>query len=153
MPRPHAESSQAVPYGILTTEVFERDCEVFFVFSGTAANALVVAALGGAPAALTWQAGVNALSFGGTKNGMAFGEAVVFFNKELVRNFEYRLKQSGQLASKMRFLSAQWIGMLADGAWLRHASHANEMAERLERRLRPMARVEITFPAGRTRCS
>ena len=50
----------------------------------------MVAALGGAPAALTWQAGVDALSFGGTKNGMAFGEAVVFFNKELVRNFEYR---------------------------------------------------------------
>ena len=83
-----------------------------------------VAALHVPPAALTWRAGVDALSFGGTKNGMAFGEAVIFFNKELARNFEYRLKQSGQLASKMRFLSAQWIGMLTDGAWLRHASHA-----------------------------
>lgn len=105
-----------------------------------------VAALDVAPAALTWRAGVDVLSFGGTKNGMAFGEAVVFFNRELARNFEYRLKQSGQLASKMRFLSAQWIGMLIDGAWLRHASHANEMAGRLERRLRPMAQVEVLFP-------
>jgi threonine aldolase len=105
-----------------------------------------VAALHLAPAALTWQAGVDVLSFGGTKNGMAFGDAVVFFNKELARNFEYRLKQSGQLASKMRFLSAQWIGMLADGAWLRHASHANEMAERLEHGLRAMPGVEVLFP-------
>ena len=105
-----------------------------------------VAALGVAPAALTWRAGVDVLSFGGTKNGMAFGEAVVFFNKELARSFEYRLKQSGQLASKMRFLSAQWIGMLTGGAWLRHASHANGMAERLERRLRPVAGVEVLFP-------
>ena len=89
---------------------------------------------------------MDALSFGGTKNGMAFGEAVVFFNKEFARNFAYRLKQSGQLASKMRFLSAQWVGILTGGAWLRHASHANEMAGRLERRLRPMARVEVLFP-------
>jgi threonine aldolase len=105
-----------------------------------------VAALRLAPAALTWRAGVDVLSFGGTKNGMAFGEAVVFFNKELARNFESRLKQSGQLGSKMRFLSAQWIGMLAEGAWLRHAAHANKMAERLEHALRSIERIEVLFP-------
>jgi threonine aldolase len=122
-----------------------RECELSLHMDG-ARFANAVAALGRAPAALTWRAGLDVASFGGTKNGMAFGEAVVFFNKELARNFEYRLKQSGQLASKMRFLSAQWIGMLTDGAWLRHASHANEMAERLERRLRPLARLEVLFP-------
>ncbi|HEY5704131.1 MAG TPA: low specificity L-threonine aldolase [Terrimicrobiaceae bacterium] len=105
-----------------------------------------VAALNVAPAALTWRAGVDVLSFGGTKNGMAYGDAVVFFNRELARNFEYRLKQSGQLASKMRFLSAQWIGILTEGAWLRHAAHANKMAELLEQGLRGIGRAEVLFP-------
>ncbi len=81
-----------------------------------------VAALDVKPADITWQAGVDVLSFGGSKNGMAVGEAVVFFNRELAREFEYRRKQAGQLASKMRFLSASWVGMLEDGAWLRHAA-------------------------------
>ena len=62
-----------------------------------------VAALGASPAEITWKAGVDILSFGGTKNGLAVGEAVVFFNKDLTREFEYRRKQAGQLASKMRF--------------------------------------------------
>ena len=74
-----------------------------------------------APKEITWQAGVDVLCFGGTKNGMAAGEAVVFFNRELAREFDYRCKQAGQLASKMRFLAAPWVGMLRDGAWLRHA--------------------------------
>jgi threonine aldolase len=79
-----------------------------------------VAALNVAPADLTWRAGVDVLCFGMTKNGIAVGEAVVFFDGELAREFEYRCKQGGQLASKMRFLSAPWTGMLKDGAWLRH---------------------------------
>ncbi len=83
------------------------------------------------PADLTWRAGVDVLCFGGTKNGMAITEAVVFFNRDLAREFDYRCKQAGQLASKMRFLSAQWVGMLEDGAWLRHAGHANAMTRRL----------------------
>src|SRR6201999_1522407 len=91
-----------------------------------------VASLGVKPKEITWQAGVEVLSFGGTKNGMAVGEAVVFFNLELARDFDYRCKQAGQLASKMRFVSASWLGMLKDGAWLRHAEHANKMAKRLE---------------------
>ena len=79
----------------------------------------------------TWRAGVDVLCFGGTKNGMTGTEAVVFFDPVLAREFEYRCKQAGQLASKMRFLSAQWVGMLETGAWLRNALHANLMARRL----------------------
>ena len=105
-----------------------------------------VASLGCAPKEITWQAGVDVLCFGGTKNGMALGEAVVFFNRELAAEFEYRCKQAGQLASKMRFLSAPWVGMLKNGAWLRHAAHANAMAARLEDALRELSGVTLLFP-------
>ena len=105
-----------------------------------------VAFLGVKPKELTWQAGVDALSFGGTKNGMAVGDAVVFFNSELAREFEYRRKQGGQLASKMRFLAASWTHLLRDGAWLRHARHANEMARRLEMALPVLPVIKIVHP-------
>jgi threonine aldolase len=105
-----------------------------------------VAALGVTPKEITWEAGVDVLCFGGSKNGIALGEAVVFFNPELAREFDYRCKQGGQLASKMRFLSAPWVGMLQDGAWLRHAKHANLMARRLETAIRPLPGVEIAYP-------
>ena len=108
------------------------------------ANAVV--SLGVKPREITWEAGVDVLCFGGTKNGIAVGEAVVFFNLELAREFDYRCKQGGQLASKMRFLSAPWVGMLQDGAWLRHAEHANAMARRLESAIRPLPHVEIAHP-------
>jgi threonine aldolase len=104
-----------------------------------------VAALNVAPQEITWKSGVDVLCFGGTKNGMPVGEAVVFFNLELAKDFDRRCKQAGQLASKMRFLSAPWVGMLQDGAWLRHATHANKMAEKLEQGLRAM-NVEIVYP-------
>lgn len=105
-----------------------------------------VASLGVSPAELTWKAGVDVLTFGGTKNGMAVGEAVVFFNRDLAAEFDYRCKQAGQLASKMRFLSAPWIGMLRDGALLRHAGHANRCARMLEAELRTVPGVEIMHP-------
>lgn len=105
-----------------------------------------VASLNVAPKEITWKAGVDVLCFGGSKNGIALGEAVVFFNRELATEFDYRCKQGGQLASKMRFLSAPWMGMLKDGAWLRHAVHGNAMAKRLESGLRPLAGVEISYP-------
>jgi threonine aldolase len=105
-----------------------------------------VASLGVAPKEITWQAGVDVLCFGGTKNGMAVGEAVVFFDRELAREFDYRCKQAGQLASKMRFLAAPWVGMLKEGAWLKHARHANAMARRLEQGLRTVPGVEICYP-------
>jgi threonine aldolase len=105
-----------------------------------------IASLGVAPADITWRAGVDVLCFGGTKNGIGIGEAVVFFDRELASDFDYRCKQGGQLASKMRFLSAPWLGMLEGGAWLRHAQHANEMAQRLEKGLHKIRTVKISFP-------
>jgi len=105
-----------------------------------------VASLGCSPKSITWQAGVDVLCFGGTKQGMAAGEAVVFFNRELAHEFEWRCKQAGQLASKMRFLSAPWVGMLKDGAWLRHAAHANAMAARLEAALAGLPGAKLLFP-------
>jgi threonine aldolase len=93
-----------------------------------------VASLGCRPAECTWKAGVDVLCFGGTKLGMACGEAVVFFNRDLASEFDYRCKQAGQLASKMRFLASSWVGMLENGAWLRHAQHANDCARRLAAR-------------------
>ncbi len=90
-----------------------------------------VARLQVAPKSITWQAGVDVLCFGGTKNGMAVGEAVVFFDKNLAREFDYRCKQAGQLASKMRFLAAPWQEMLSSGDWLDNARQANRMAQSL----------------------
>lgn len=84
---------------------------------------------------LTWRAGVDVLCLGGTKNGLLTTEAVVFFNRTLAREFEYRVKQSGQLASKMRFAAAQWEAVLRDDGWLRHAAHANRQAQTLARGL------------------
>lgn len=98
---------------------------------------------GPTPADLTWRAGVDVLCFGGTKNGLNSTEAVVFFNPELARDFAWRGKQAGQLASKMRFATAQWVGVLADGAWLRHAAHANRMAARLAALLRAIPGIRL----------
>lgn len=94
-----------------------------------------VARLGVAPADITWRAGVDVLAFGGTKLGMPVGEMVVFFDRSLSEEFAFRCKQAGQLASKMRFLAAPWVGMLRDGAWLKHAAHANAMADYLAAQL------------------
>ncbi len=96
------------------------------------ANAM--SSLGVAPKAVTWEAGIDVLCLGGTKLGLPVGEAVVFFNRDLAREFDYRCKQAGQLASKMRFLAAPWVGLLEDGAWLRHAAHANRCAALLATR-------------------
>lgn len=105
------------------------------------------AALGCSPAEITWKAGVDVLCFGGTKNGMAVGEAILFFDKDLAQDFDYRCKQAGQLASKMRFLSAPWVGMLQDGAWLRHAQHANACARLLSELVRDIPGIHFLFPA------
>jgi threonine aldolase len=86
---------------------------------------------GVSPADLSWRSGVDVLCFGGTKNGLLATEAVVFFKRELAREFEYRVKQSGQLSSKMRFAAGQWTAVLRDGAWLRHGAHANRHARTL----------------------
>jgi len=86
------------------------------------------------------------LCFGGTKNGLPVGEAVVFFDRTLADDFAYRLKQAGQLASKMRFISAPWLGLLDSDVWLRNARHANAMAELLQTRLQDIPGVSIMFP-------
>ena len=77
---------------------------------------------------------MDVLCFGGTKNGLPVGEAVVFFKKELAEEFAWRVKQAGQLASKMRF-AAPWLGLLENDVWLRNARHANAMAKRLADRI------------------
>ena len=105
-----------------------------------------VASLNVKPREISWETGVDILCFGGTKNGTAVGDAVVFFNRNLAAEFDYRCKQAGQLASKMRYLSAPWVGLLEGGAWLRHAAHANAMAERLHQRLQPVKEARLLFP-------
>ena len=94
-----------------------------------------VAALGATPAALSWRAGVDVLSFGGTKNGLMGVEAVVFFNPAQAQSFELRRKRGGHLLSKGRFLAAQMLAMLEGNRWVEWASHANQMAARLARGL------------------
>ena len=104
-----------------------------------------VASLGCAPKAITWKAGADVLSFGGTKNGVAVGELVIFFDKKSSRDFQYRVKQAGHLGSKMRFLAAPWLGLLNGDVWLRNARRANEAARELAQRLRNEAGIENVF--------
>ncbi|MDP3073626.1 MAG: beta-eliminating lyase-related protein [Opitutaceae bacterium] len=106
--------------------------------------AAALAPRGVAPADLTWRAGVDVLCLGGTKNGLLGTEAVVFFNRTLAAEFDYRVKQAGQLASKLRFAAAQWVAVLRDGAWLRHAAHANGQAQKLSAGLRELGFALVT---------
>ncbi|MBS0472414.1 MAG: low specificity L-threonine aldolase [Proteobacteria bacterium] len=110
------------------------------------ANALV--GLGCSPAEMTWKSGVDVLSFGATKNGALAAEAVVFFNKDDVRDFEFRRKKSGHLLSKMRFVSAQLDAYLADDLWLANARRANELAQRLAQGLAQVADIRIAHPVS-----
>jgi len=105
-----------------------------------------IAALGVTPADMTWRAGVDVLCFGGTKMGLPIGEAVVFFDRSLAEDFAWRCKQAGQLASKMRFLSSPWLGILEGDAWLRHARHANAMARRLSAGLERIPGASLMYP-------
>src|SRR6476660_5399657 len=105
-----------------------------------------VASIGCAPKTITWKAGVDILSFGGSKNGVAAGELVIFFDKKSSRDFQYRVKQAGHLGSKMRFLAAPWLGLLDGDVWLHNARHANEAAGELAQRLRKEAGMESLFP-------
>jgi len=103
------------------------------------------ASLGCTPAQITWQAGVDVLCFGGTKNGMAVSESVLFFNAAQAVDFDYRCKQAGQLASKMRYLSAPWCSMLESGAWLRNAEHANACARFFADEVQNIPGIELVF--------
>ncbi len=88
--------------------------------------------------------GVDILSFGGTKNGLMYGEAVVFFDKILADNFKYRRKQGMQLSSKMRYISAQFEAFLEDDLWYKNAMHANLMAQKLYNAVKKIPGVKIT---------
>jgi len=105
-----------------------------------------VAALNVKPKAITWQCGVDVLCFGGTKNGLSVGEVIIFFRKEQAEDFDYRCKQAGQLASKMRFLSAPWLGLLENDVWLKNAGNANQRAADLAHQLQKIPGISIMFP-------
>ncbi|MDT5293623.1 MAG: threonine aldolase [Acidobacteriota bacterium] len=95
---------------------------------------------------LTTEAGADVLSFGGTKNGMMYGEAVVFFDRSVAADFKFVRKQGAQLPSKMRFIAAQFTALLTEDLWLQTATHANRMAQLLAAELRRIPQVGITQP-------
>lgn len=109
------------------------------------ANALV--ATGASPAEMTWKAGIDVLSFGGTKNGLIGAEAVVIFDPEKSWEFELRRKRGGHLFSKHRYLSAQMQAYLTDGLWLRLARAANAACERLAKGIAPVEGASLLSPA------
>lgn len=92
---------------------------------------------------LTIDLNIDILSFGGTKNGMMLGEAVIFFDKKMAEGFKYRQKQGMQLCSKMRFISAQFIALLTDNVWHKNATHANKMATFLYQELQKIPQIKI----------
>ncbi len=108
------------------------------------ANALV--GLGCSPARLTWQAGVDVLSFGATKNGAMCAEAVVLFKPDRAAECGFRRMRAGHLMSKMRFAAAQLEAYLADELWLVNARHANAMAQRLHQGLEPLDGMRFIYP-------
>jgi threonine aldolase len=124
---------------------FAESRKMFLHMDG-ARFANAIASLRCAPKAITWEVGVDVLCFGGTKNGVAAGELVVFFKEGLAHEFDYRIKQAGQLASKMRFLAAPWLGLLNDDAWLENARRANDTAKQLADRLQSEAKINVVFP-------
>ncbi len=123
---------------------FAHEHEMFLHVDGARiANAAVT--LGQTLRQATRDLGVDVLSFGGTKNGIMGGEAVVFFNQKMSKDFLYLRKQGMQLASKMRFIAAQFEALLADDLWRRSAEHANRMAQVLEAEVRKIPQVRVVW--------
>ena len=108
------------------------------------ANALV--ALDCSPAQMTWQAGVDVLSFGATKNGAMGAEAVIFFDQALASGFNYRQKRGGHLLSKMRYVSAQLHAYLDEDLWLNNARHANAASKVLAKALETVEHTQLVYP-------
>ncbi len=124
---------------------FAHEHEMFLHVDGARiANAAV--SLGQNLRQATRDLGVDVLSFGGTKNGILGGEAVVFFRQELSRDFLFLRKQSMQLASKMRFIAVQFEALLSDNLWRKSAEHANRMAQLLEKEVSRIPQVRIVWP-------
>jgi threonine aldolase len=142
--------SQATEYGTLYSVAELRALTSsahgagLWVHMDGARLANAAAALGVSLAALTAECGVDVVSFGGTKNGAMLAEAVIFFEPELAREFAYRRKQMGQLASKMRFTAVQFTALLTDELWLANARQANAMARRLADGLLGVRGVTLT---------
>ena len=123
---------------------FAHDHNMFLHVDGArVANA--AASLGQTLRQSTRDLGVDVLSFGGTKNGIMGGEAVVFFDRALCRDFLYLRKQGMQLASKMRFIAVQFEALLTDDLWRRSAEHANRMARLLEKEISRIPGVKIVW--------
>jgi threonine aldolase len=132
------------PHEIQALAGFAHDHGMFLHMDGARlANAAV--SLGQTFRQATRDLGVDVLSFGGTKNGIMGGEAVVFFLPELGTDFLYLRKQSMQLASKMRFIAAQFEALLTDDLWRRSAEHANQMARFLEKEVRRIPEVRVVW--------
>ena len=108
------------------------------------ANALV--SLDVSPAEMTWKSGVDVVTLGGTKNGCLAAEAIIFFKPEMVGNFPFLHKRSGQLLSKMRFISSQLNAYVSDDVWIRNARHANSMAKILSEGLNHFSNIELAYP-------
>jgi threonine aldolase len=144
--------TQSTEYGTLySLEEIREICqfakqENLYVHMDGARISNAIAALGISAKELIKDSGVDVLSFGGTKNGMMMGEALVFFNKELAQNFLYRRKQGMQLASKMRFISAQFNAFFKDDLWLKLANNSNKMASLLGHELSEFKGIQITQP-------
>jgi threonine aldolase len=108
------------------------------------ANAMVQ--LGASPAEMTWKSGVDVLSFGGTKNGCWCAEALVFFDPDRAKELPFIRKRAAQLFSKSRFIAAQFHAYLNNDLWIRLATHANSMAERLEAGIASSEVVSVAWP-------
>ena len=108
------------------------------------ANALV--SLDVSPAEMTWKSGVDVLTLGGTKNGCLAAEAIIFFRPEMVGNFPFLHKRSGQLLSKMRFISSQMNAYVSNDVWIKNAKHANAMAKILSEGLNRFSNIELAYP-------
>jgi len=123
--------------------LFASDNDLYLHMDG-ARIANAAASMNVSLAEMTKEAGVDVLSFGGTKNGAMAAEALVFFNTELAREYEYTRKQTMQLLSKMRYISAQFNALLTNDLWLKNAQHANQMAGLLAEKVRQFDEVQIT---------
>lgn len=142
--------SQSTEYGtvysieeIKALSVLAKKFKMYLHMDGSRiANAAV--SLGTDFKSFTRDAGVDVLSFGGTKNGMMIGEAVVFFNTSLAADFSYQRKQGMQLHSKMRFISAQFNALLSNELWKKNATHSNNMARLLATKLSALPAIKIT---------
>lgn len=142
--------SQSTEYGTVYTidelkaiSAVAKKYKMFFHMDGSRISNAAVS-LGTDFASFTRDVGVDVLSFGGTKNGMMFGEAIIVFNSEAAEYLKYFRKQGMQLHSKMRYIGAQFLALLSNDLWRFNASNANRMAKLLEQELRRISQIRIT---------